>query len=416
MKRFKKLVSVAMASAMVLAMAGCGNGNDNANANNNAANGSSAQNNSAAVENSSTAPDNTNTEGGVFKIGGIGPTTGGAAIYGINVMNGIQLAVNEINAAGGVNGYQLEVNFQDDEHDAEKSINAYNTVKDWGAQMIIGCVTSTPCIAVSEETHKDNMMMLTPSGSAVKCTQYDNAFQVCFSDPNQGAASAQYIGENKLGEKIAVIYDSSDVYSSGIYESFVKGAANQDFEIVVAEAFTSDNKTDFSVQLQKAKDANADLVFLPIYYQESALILTQANSMGYAPKWFSCDGMDGILGVENFDVSLTEGVMLLTPFAADAKDAASQAFTASYRAAYNDTPNQFAADGYDAVYILAEAIKQSNANPSMSVSELGDALKAAMPQITVDGVTGEGMTWVATGEVNKAPRAVVIKNGEYTAM
>lgn len=412
MKRFKKFVSVAMASAMVLAMAGCGN--NNANANNNAAGGSSTET-SSAVENS-TASDNTNTDGGVFKIGGIGPTTGGAAIYGINVMNGIQLAVNEINAAGGVNGCQLEVNFQDDEHDPEKSINAYNTVKDWGAQMIIGCVTSTPCIAVSEETHKDNMMMLTPSGSAVKCTQYDNAFQVCFSDPNQGAASAQYIGENKLAEKVAVIYDSSDVYSSGIYESFVKGAENQDFEIVVAEAFTSENKTDFSVQLQKAKDANADLIFLPIYYQESALILTQANSMAYAPKWFSCDGMDGILGVENFDVSLAEGVMLLTPFAADAKDEVSQTFTASYRAAYNDTPNQFAADGYDAVYILVEAIKQSDANPSMSVSELGDALKAAMTQITVDGVTGEGMTWVATGEVNKAPRAVVIKNGEYAAM
>ncbi|MDE7251526.1 MAG: ABC transporter substrate-binding protein [Acetatifactor sp.] len=418
MKKFNKLVSVVVASAMVLAMAGCG-GSDAGNSVNNSTGNNSTVENSGAANNSAA---NNNAEGGngaasgTFKIGGIGPTTGGAAIYGINVMNGIQLAVNEINAAGGVNGYQLEVNFQDDEHDAEKSINAYNTVKDWGAQMIIGCVTSTPCIAVSEETHKDNMMMLTPSGSAVKCTQYDNAFQVCFSDPNQGAASAQYIGENKLGEKIAVIYDSSDVYSSGIYESFVKGAANQDFEIVVAEAFTSDNKTDFSVQLQKAKDANADLVFLPIYYQESALILTQANSMGYAPKWFSCDGMDGILGVENFDVSLTEGVMLLTPFAADAKDAASQAFTASYRAAYNDTPNQFAADGYDAVYILAEAIKQSNANPSMSVSELGDALKAAMPQITVDGVTGEGMTWVETGEVNKAPRAVVIKNGEYTAM
>lgn len=384
MKRFKKIVSVAMASAMVLAMAGCGG----------------------------------NNKGGsdVFKIGGIGPTTGGAAIYGINVMNGVQLAVDEINAAGGVNGYKLELNFQDDEHDAEKSVNAYNTVKDWGAQMIVGCVTTNPCIAVSEKTHEDNMMMLTPSASAVKCTQYDNAFQVCFSDPNQGAASAQYIGENNLAQKVAVIYDSSDVYSSGIYESFTKGAESQNFEIVAAEAFTADNKTDFSVQLQKAKDAGADLVFLPIYYQESALILTQANSMGYAPKWFSCDGMDGILGVENFDTSLAEGVMLLTPFAADSKDEASQKFTNAYRDAYNDTPNQFAADGYDAVYILAEAIRQSGATPSMSVSEIGDALKAAMPEISVDGVTGAGMTWLATGEVNKSPMAVVIKNGEYSAM
>ncbi len=382
MKKFNKVLSTVVASAMVLAMAGCG-GNQNSN---------------------------------VFKIGGIGPTTGGAAIYGINVQNGVQLAVDEINAAGGVNGYQLELNFQDDEHDAEKSLNAYNTIKDWGAQMLIGCVTSTPSIAVSEKTQQDNMFQLTPSGSAVKCTQYDNAFQVCFSDPNQGAASAQYISDNNLAQKVAIIYDSSDVYSSGIYESFVKGSEGKNFEIVAQEAFTADNKSDFSVQLQKAKEAGADLVFLPIYYQESALILTQANSMGYAPKWFSCDGMDGILGVENFDTTLAEGVMLLTPFAADSTDEASQKFTNAYKAKYNDTPNQFAADGYDAVYIIAEAIKKSNVKPSMSVSEICDAMKSAMTQISVDGVTGDGMTWVATGEVNKAPRAVVIKDGSYSAM
>ncbi len=400
MKKFKKLVSVAVASAMVLAMAGCG-------ATDAPATDSVAAGNAGVAEDAS---------GEVFKIGGIGPITGGAAIYGTNVMNAAQMAVEEINAAGGVNGYQLALNFQDDEHDAEKAINAYNTVKDWGAQMIVGCVTSTPCIAVGEKTHEDNMFQITPSGSAVKCAQYDNAFQVCFSDPNQGAASAQYIGENNLATKVAVIYDSSDVYSSGIYESFVKGAESQSFEIVAAEAFTADNKTDFSVQLQKAKEAGAELVFLPIYYQESALILTQANSMGYAPRWFSCDGMDGILGVENFDVALAEGVMLLTPFAADSEDQASKDFTAAYEAKYGETPNQFAADGYDAVYIIKTALESVNATPSMSVSELGDALKGAMTTISYDGVTGKGMTWQATGEVNKAPMAVIIKDGVYSAM
>lgn len=384
MKKFNKFVSVALASAMVLAMAGCGN--------------------------------SSNSGGDTFKIGGIGPTTGGAAIYGIAVKNGIELAVDEINAAGGVNGYKLEANFQDDEHDPEKSVNAYNTLKDWGAQMIIGSVTSGPCIAVTDKSYADNMFQLTPSGSAVKCTQYDNAFQVCFSDPNQGAASAQYIGQNGLAKKIAVIYDSSDVYSSGIYESFVKGAESQSFEIVAAEAFTADNNKDFSVQLQKAKDAGADMVFLPIYYQESALILTQANTMGYAPKWFSCDGMDGILGVEGFDTSLAEGVMLLTPFAADSEEAASKKFTEAYQAKYGEIPNQFAADAYDAVYIIAEAIKKGDIKPSMSVSDICNAMKSAMTQIKVDGVTGDGMTWVATGEVNKAPKAVVIKNGAYSAM
>ena len=201
------------------------------------------------------------------------------------------------------------------------------------------------------------------------------------------------------------------------YEKFVKEAENQPFEVVAAEAFTADNKTDFSVQLQKAKDAGADMVFLPIYYQESALILTQAAAMGYAPKWFSCDGMDGILGgVDNFDVSLTEGVMLLTPFAADATDDLTQSFVTKYKEKYGETPNQFAADSYDAIYVIKAAIEKSGVTPDMSVSDICDGMKAAMTEITVDGLTGNGMTWTADGEANKAPKAVVIENGAYKAM
>lgn len=401
MKKFNKLVSVVVASAMVLAMAGCGASDSNADATS-----------SAAVESSAAE----GTGAGTFKIGGIGPTTGGAAIYGLAVQNAAQLAVDEINAAGGVNGYTLELNFQDDEHDPEKSVNAYNALKDWGAQVLVGCVTSGPCIAVAQKTMEDNMFQITPSGSAVECAQYDNCFRVCFSDPNQGAASAQYIGENALATKVAIIYDSSDVYSTGIYESFVKEAANQSFEIVSEEAFTADNKTDFTVQLQKAKDAGADLVFLPIYYQESSLILTQANSMSYAPSFFSCDGMDGILGVENFDTSLAEGVMLLTPFAADATDELTQTFVTNYQDKYGDVPNQFAADAYDAVYAIKAAIEKSGVTPDMSTSDICEGLKAAMTEISVDGLTGLGMTWTADGEPNKAPKAVKIQDGAYTAM
>lgn len=387
MKKFNKLVSVIVASAMVMAMTGCG----------------SAEQTSGSAD--------------VFKIGGIGPTTGGYAVYGMAVQNGAQIAVDEINAAGGVNGYKLEFSFQDDEADAEKSVNAYNTLKDWGAQMIVGSTTSGACIAVADKTKDDNMFQLTPSGSAVECAQYDNCFRICFSDPNQGAASALYIGENALAQKVAVIYDSSDVYSTGIYESFAKEAANQNFEIVAAEAFTADNKTDFSVQLQKAKEAGADMVFLPIYYNESALILTQANGMGYAPTFFSCDGMDGILtGVENFDTALAEGVMLLTPFAADATDDKTVAFVKAYQEKYGEIPNQFAADAYDAVYTLKAAIEKSGVTPDKSVSDICEAIKAAMVEITVDGLTGEGMTWTADGEPNKAPKAVKIVNGAYAAM
>ena len=217
MKKFNKVLSVVVASAMVMAMAGCGNTD----------NGSAATGTNAATE--SAAADNGAASGSVFKIGGIGPTTGGAAVYGLAVQHGAEIAVEEINAAGGINGYQVEFKFQDDEADAEKSVNAYNALKDWGAQIIDGSTTSGACIAVTDKTKEDNMFQITPSGSAVECVQYDNNFRVCFSNPNQGLASAQYIGENGLAEKIAVIYDSSDVYSSGIYEKFVKEAENQPF-------------------------------------------------------------------------------------------------------------------------------------------------------------------------------------------
>ena len=376
MKKFVKVVSLACASAMLL---------------------------------STTAF----ADGDAFKVGGIGPVTGGAAVYGQAVKNATELAVNEINALGGV---QFEFQFEDDEHDAEKSVNAYNSLKDWGMQMLLGTVTSAPCIAVAAETANDNMFQLTPSGSAVECVQSPNAFRVCFSDPNQGTASAQYIGENKIATKIGVIYDSSDVYSSGIYEKFAAEAANQGLEIVSAEAFTADSKTDFTVQLQKAKDAGAELVFLPIYYTEASLILTQANGMGFAPMFFGCDGLDGLLNVEGFDTSLAEGVMLLTPFAADSDDELTQKFVAAYKEAYGDTPNQFAADAYDGMYAIKAAIEKSGVTPDMSASDICDAMEVAMTEISIDGLTGEGMTWTADGEPNKAPKAVKITDGAYAAM
>ena len=355
-------------------------------------------------------------EGETFKIGGIGPISGGAAVYGQAVKNAAEIAVAEINEAGGIGGAQIEFNFQDDEHDAEKSVSAYKTLKDWGMQMLMGTVTSTPCIAVSQVAAEDNLFLLTPSGSAVESIAPENAFRVCFSDPNQGSASAEYIGENGLAEKVAVIYNSSDVYSTGIYETFAAEAENQPFEIVAAEAFTEDSKTDFSVQLQKAKDAEADLVFLPMYYTEASMILTQANGMGYAPKFFGVDGMDGILDVEGFDTSLAEGVMLLTPFAADAEDEKTQNFVSKYKEAYGEVPNQFAADAYDAMYIIKAAAEQAGVTPDMDASAICDAMKTAMTEITVDGLTGEGMVWSADGEPNKAPKAVVITDGAYAAM
>lgn len=350
-------------------------------------------------------------EGGTLKIGVIGPLTGAAASYGIAVQNGADLAVKEINEAGGINGMMIETKAEDDENDPEKSINAYNTLKDWGMQVLDGPTTSKPCIAVGAEAEADNMFLITPSGSAVECVATDNAFRVCFADPDQGTASAKYIGENKLATKIAIIYDSSTEYSSGIREAFVAEAANQGLEIVADEAFTADSNTDFSVQLDKAKDAGAELVFLPIYYQEASIILKQAHDKEFAPIFFGCDGMDGILSVTNFDTSLAEGLMLLTPFSTT--EESSKAFTEAYVAAYGIEPNQFAADSYDAIYAIKAAVEQAGVTADMSASDICDALKSAMTEISIDGLTGVGMVWNANGEPNKAPKAVKIVNGEY---
>ena len=387
----KKLVSVVLALAMTVGcLAGCG--------------GSSSEQAEKKAD--------------AFYIGGIGPTTGAAAIYGNAAKNGAQIAIDEINEAGGINGAQIEYNFQDDQHDAEKSVNAYNTLKDWGMQILYGCVTTTPCVAVADKTAEDNMFELTPSASSTDVIVNDNVFQMCFTDPNQGVASAQYIKEQNLGTKIGIIYDSSDVYSSGIEEKFVEEAKTLGLEVVATEAFTADSKTDFQTQLQKCQDAGADLLFMPFYYQEASIVLKQADTMGYKPKFFGVDGMDGILTVENFDTSLAEGVMLLTPFAADAPDEATQNFVAKYQDAYGEVPNQFAADGYDAIYTIKAAIEQAGVTPDMSTSDICEALKTAMTEITVQGLTtGEaGATWEATGEVRKSPKGVVIQDGAYVSM
>ena len=403
----KRVLSLSLALAMAASLTACGSSS------------STTETTAAAAADATTAAAGASSEASsdkVFKIGGIGPVTGAAAVYGLAVKNGAQTAVDEINADGGINGYQIEFNFQDDEHDAEKSVNAYNTLKDWGMQVLMGTVTSAPCVAVADKTNADNMFQITPSGSSVECAQNPNVFRVCFSDPDQGAASATYIAENKLAEKIAVIYDSSDVYSSGIYEKFAAEAANQGLEIVDAEAFTADSNKDFSTQLQKAKDAGADLVFLPIYYTEASLILKQADTMGYAPKFFGCDGMDGILQVENFDTKLAEGLMLLTPFAADAQDELTQKFVTSYKENYGETPIQFAADAYDAIYAIKAAIEEADITPETSVSDTCDKMKEAMLKIKVNGLTGQAMTWTEDGEPHKAPKAVKVVDGAYQAM
>ena len=352
---------------------------------------------------------------GTVKIGMSGPLTGGASAYGLAVKAGMEVAVEEINAKGGL---QIEFNAQDDEADGEKAVSAYNVLKDWGMQVMAGQVTTGSALAVAPESTADNMFNLTPSASAESLALSGaNIFQMCFTDPNQGASAAELVSTKALGTKVGVIYDSSDDYSSGLYKGFSDKAAELGLEIVATTSFTADNKADLSTQVTQCQDAGADLVFLPIYYTEAAQILSYANKIGYAPKFFGCDGMDGILAIEGFDTSLAEGLALMTPFDANASDEATQSFVAKFKEKMDGlVPNQFAADGYDVIYALYNAMTAAGITGSESASEICTALEAQFATMTIDGLTGTGMHWDENGMISKAPAAVVIENGVYVPM
>ena len=345
-----------------------------------------------------------------LKIAVIGPMTGGAAVYGTAVANGAKIAAEEINAKGGM---QIILDVQDDEHDPEKGINAYNAAMDNGAQMILGTVTTAPCLAVAAQAYEERVFMLTPSASATAVTEgKDNAFQVCFTDPGQGVAAADMIVAKKMGAKIGIIYNNADVYSTGIYQAFAARAAELNLEVMATTTFASDDNADFSVQIATCKDAGADLVFLPIYYTPASLILAQAKAVDYAPVFFGGDGMDGILALEGFDKTLAEGLMLLTPFAASSQDEMTQNFVKAYVAAYGEEPNQFAADAYDGVYALYTAAQNAGINGDTSYEEVCELMIEQFPNLKISGLTGE-LAWAATGEVIKTPAVYVVKNGAY---
>ena len=402
----KKVLALTMALAMVAAcFAGCGNSSSSTST-------TAAAATTAAAGETAAAP----AEGtGSIKIGMSGPLTGGASAYGLAVKAGMEVAVEEINAKGGL---QIEFNAQDDEADGEKAVSAYNVLKDWGMQVMAGQVTTGAALAVAPESVADNMFNLTPSASAeALATTGANIFQMCFTDPNQGASAAELVSTKYEGAKVGIIYDSSDDYSTGVYNGFSAKATELGAEIVATTSFTADNKADLSTQVTKCQEAGADLVFLPIYYTEASQILTYANRIGYTPKFFGCDGMDGILTVEGFDTSLAEGLTLMTPFDANASDEATQSFVGKFKEKMNGlVPNQFAADGYDVIYAIYDALNAAGITGTESASDICDALEAQFATMTVDGLTGSGMHWDENGMISKAPAAVVIENGVYVPM
>ena len=395
----KKFLAVLMAAAMMVALVACSSGNTaNNGSSNNSGNGADASGDGAIV----------------IKIGGIGPLTGDTAVYGIATQNGAQIAVDEINALGG--DIQLEYRFEDDTGVAETAVSAYNTLKDWDVDVIYGCTTTAPCVSVAAETNADRYFQLTPSASSTDVTAgKDNVFQMCFTDPGQGVTAADYVAENGLATKVGVIYNNGDPYSTGIAQGFITHAPEVGLEIVAEQTFPDDSNTDFTVQLTACRDAGAELVFMPIYSTPAARILNQASAMGYDPIFFGGDGMDGILGIEGFDTSLAEGLMLLTPFNASSTEETTANFVAEYESRYGETPNQFAADGYDCIYAIYQALQQIDGLADMDHEALCDALIGVFTSadFSFDGITGTGVTWSTSGEVTKDPMVVVVDGGVY---
>lgn len=379
----KKFLCMMMAVLMVLAMAACGGEPANNGGND--------------------TPDAT-----TVKIGGIGPLTGAYANYGLSEKNGAELAVKEINEAGGIAGKQIELSYQDSQGESESAVNAYGKLMDWGMEVSLGCVLSGENASVVAAARDDDVLLITPSGSADKCIDgNDKAFRVCFYDSYQGAAAAQYIKDNNMVDTVGILYQSDNDYSVGLYNAFVAKCGELGITIAETQTFTSSTNTDFSTQVSALVSSGVKLVFIPIYAEEASTFLTQAHGK-FADDvyFFGADGLDGILGKVEQDTSLANNVLMLTPFAADNPAENVQSFVKKYQEAYGATPDQFAADAYDAIYAIKAAVEKAG-------STSGAALASALTSLTVEGVTGV-MTWTADGNTNKPASAILYYDGVGT--
>lgn len=379
----KKFLCMMMAVLMVLAMAACG--------------GEPANNGGNDTPVATTV-----------KIGGIGPLTGAYANYGLSEKNGAELAVKEINEAGGIAGKQIELSYQDSQGESESAVNAYGKLMDWGMEVSLGCVLSGENASVVAAARDDDVLLITPSGSADKCIDgNDKAFRVCFYDSYQGAAAAQYIKDNNMVDTVGILYQSDNDYSVGLYNAFVAKCGELGITIAETQTFTSSTNTDFSTQVSALVSSGVKLVFIPLYAEEASTFLTQAHGK-FADDvyFFGADGLDGILGKVEQDTSLANNVLMLTPFAADNPAENVQSFVKKYQEAYGATPDQFAADAYDAIYVIKAAVEKAG-------STSGAALASALTSLTVEGVTGT-MTWTADGNTNKPASAILYYDGVGT--
>ncbi|MBH1940360.1 ABC transporter substrate-binding protein [Mobilitalea sibirica] len=398
MKNLKKLLGLFLAlSLIVVSLAACGTKED-----------AKEDNQSDKTEDNQTGDNSETGDMEQFIIGGIGPLTGAAASYGVSVKQGAEIAVEEINAAGGVTvgdkKYELVLNFMDDEAAAEKAVTAFNALMDDGMNALMGTVTSGAGLGILDLVKEEGILMLTPSGSAAGLTEPDNAFRLCFTDPLQGITMANFAKDQGY-TKLAVIYNNSDEYSTGMMEAFVEQVKSNGGEIVASESFVT-NDVDFNTQLTSIKATDAQAIFVPAYYNDAAYITTQAAALGMELPFLGGDGWDGVIA-QTVDPAVLEGAIFLTPFLATDEKEAVKSFVTKYEDKFGATPDQFAADGYDSIYVIAAAMEKAGSIESAD-------LIAAMTQIEVDGLTGN-MTFNADGEPNKGANFVVIKDGQYTA-
>ncbi len=383
----KKLLAILLAATMVVCFAAC------------ASNGTESNTASGAASGYTSG----NTE---YVIGGTGPLTGDVSSYGISVRNGATLAINEINALGGLNGVTFRFDMKDDKAAAQDAANGYDMLYESGMQISIGSVTSGSCASFEAKAEADNLFYITPSASAANCIDASCAFRICFGDPDQGTLAADEFLSRGYAN-IGCIYDTSDPYSSGIYDAF-----QAEMEVLgltyTVQTFDAENKKDFSTQIEALKDC--DVIFLPFYYTEAGLVAKAAVAKGCTADLFGCDGLDGVKGQIDETVVANNKVEYITPFDVNSEDAVVSAFVAAYTAEYGVAPDQFAADGYDAIYAIYNAMKVAGVNDvTIDPSSLCELVKTAITSenFSYKGATGE-MTWDLTGACNKVPQIVEV--------
>lgn len=395
----KKIISSMLATLTIVAvLASCGNDTQK--------NISSGDSKPESAGTSTAAESPKNTE--VFKIGAIGPLTGPAAAYGTSVKQGAEIAIKEINDAGGVTvgdkTYTFELIFEDDEATEDKALQAYSAVMDQGANVLMGAVTSGSSIAIADSTYADGILQLTPSASAEAAIKNDNAFRICFSDPEQGVAMADYMVNTLNKKKVAVIYNNSSDYSTGLREAFEAEVAELGGTVVASEAF-ADGDMDFSSQLTKIKGTDAEIIYVPAYYQEATYITSQAAEKGLTLPFIGSDGWDGVLGTVT-DKETVEGAIFSAPFSAYVDEPHIKSFVEAYDAAYKAVPDQFAADAYDCIYAFKAVMEKAGSIES-------EALIASMTEINVHGLTGDDISFDKSGAAKKEVRFIKIENGIY---